>query len=425
MITANILLEAFAAIVVFIIFIAILTEQTLTGDSQLYFLFCMACTFLMLFADGAACLLVGKPGYILPLKVLLIASYVGIQLAIVFYSAYMVTELSKVVFINKKVITIIFGIELILCLLWIVGVNNGMYLQFASDGTFSKGPSYWFSQLAPVLIIVFICLLALSIRKEVSVIEVLSWMSFGLVPCLMLPLAIIWDPVAIRVGICISLLLVYINIHQRKIREMAFSESEQKDSRIDSMISQIQPHFVYNSLNAIYYLCEKDQYQAQRAVKLFSAYLRGNIDALKNNEPVPFKQELKHIDAYLELEKMRFDDKLNVSYNIETSDFKVPPLSIQPIVENAVKHGLGEKEEGGTVYISTSEHPKYYEIDISDDGVGFDINNPVKVDDGRKHIGMDNVKSRLEFQCNAKVIIKSEVGVGTDVIVRIPKEVRE
>ena len=101
---------------------------------------------------------------------------------------------------------------------------------------------------------------------------------------------------------------------------------------------------------------------------------------------MPFERELDHLEKYLYIEKLRFADKLNIAYDIQCTDFELPLLSIQPLVENAVKHGVGMKEDGGTVTIATRETDKAYEVIISDDGVGFDTE--AKKNDGRSHIGM-------------------------------------
>ena len=98
----------------------------------------------------------------------------------------------------------------------------------------------------------------------------------------------------------------------------------------------------------------------------------------------------------------------------------LPLLSVQPLVENAVKHGVGMKEDGGTVRISTRETETAYEVIIEDDGVGFDINE--QMDDGRSHVGMENTKKRLRDMCGGEVIIESVVGKGTTATVVLPKE---
>lgn len=197
-------------------------------------------------------------------------------------------------------------------------------------------------------------------------------------------------------------------------------QKELYEAKVSIMVSQIQPHFLYNSLSSIAMLCKLDPDTAQKATITFTKYLRGNMDSLKQTLPVPFERELDHLEKYLYIEKLRFADKLNIAYDIQCTDFELPLLSIQPLVENAVKHGVGMKEDGGTVTIATRETDKAYEVIISDDGVGFDTE--AKKNDGRSHIGMENTRRRLKDMCNADVEITSVIGEGTVARVIIPKE---
>ena len=210
----------------------------------------------------------------------------------------------------------------------------------------------------------------------------------------------------------------------RNAAEKERAEKELYEAEVKIMVSQIRPHFLYNALTSIAMMCELDPKRAKEATITFAKYLRVNMDSLRQTKPVPFSQELSHLKNYLYIEKLRFDDLLNVEYDIQTTDFEVPQLSIQPIVENAVKHGVGMAEDGGTVTISTKETDDAYEVIISDDGVGFDTNAP-KPDDGRTHIGMENTKKRLKDLCGAEVIITSEIGTGTTARVIIPKKKEE
>lgn len=198
-------------------------------------------------------------------------------------------------------------------------------------------------------------------------------------------------------------------------------QKELYEAKVSLLVSQIQPHFLYNSLTSIAMMCTKDPKLARDATINFADYLRGNMNSLKEKNPVPFEKELEHLKKYLMLEKMRFGDMLNIEYDIKTTDFVIPQLSVQPLVENAVKHGVGMKEDGGTVTIATEETEDSFLLIISDDGVGFDTSAPVK-DDGRSHVGMENVRQRLKEMINAEVIIESKIGEGTVATIVIPKE---
>lgn len=198
-------------------------------------------------------------------------------------------------------------------------------------------------------------------------------------------------------------------------------QKELYEAKVGVMVSQIRPHFIYNALTSIAMMCQIDPDTAQEATITFADYLRGNMDSLHQTKPVPFATELEHLKKYLYIEKLRFADLLNIDYDIQTEDFYLPLLSIQPLVENAVKHGVGMKEDGGTVTIATKETDTAYEVIISDDGVGFDPDAP-KPDDGKTHVGMENTKKRLRDMCGAHVEITSAVGKGTTARVILPKE---
>ena len=230
----------------------------------------------------------------------------------------------------------------------------------------------------------------------------------------------------IRLGFLLSIsaqlyfLIIETIQHNKEMAQIQKMEYDLLQMRISIMASQIQPHFLYNSLTSIAQLCEKNPQQAKKSTIEFADYMRHNMNSIKNSKPVPFAMELNHLKTYLSLEQMRFGDDLKIVFDIETTDFEIPSLAVQPLVENAVKHGVGMKEDGGTVMISTREYDDRYEIVVSDDGVGFDTTK--KLDDGRTHVGMENVKNRLQTMCNAEVIITSEINKGTVSKIIIPKE---
>lgn len=205
----------------------------------------------------------------------------------------------------------------------------------------------------------------------------------------------------------------------RKFRENYELERELRYSRLELMNSQIRPHFIYNSLNSIRALIRIDPEAASRAVYDFSTYLRANLSSLREEDQIPFGQELKNIQAYLNIERLRLGERLQVEYEIESRDFPVPYLSIQPLVENAVKHGIWKKKGTGTVRILEREREKEHVIHILDDGAGFDLRQQKQEETG--HIGLKNIQFRIRELAGGTMEILSEPGGGTRVTVRIPK----
>lgn len=286
---------------------------------------------------------------------------------------------------------------------------------------------------AQALFFVIAVILAICIAREWSYNDSAQLAVFTLIP---LAIVLAFDTINVYIGFSdirlfefgAAVTLVYQTVNllidlRRQYREALRSQQLQRElyeSRVSIMVSQIQPHFLYNSLSSIAMLCTLDPETAQEATITFADYLRGNMDSLKQKEPVPFSKELEHLKKYLYIEKLRFGKKLNIEYDIQTEDFVLPQLSIQPLAENAVKHGISKKRGGGTLTISTRETDTAYHVIVSDDGKGFDPDE-VK-DDGRSHVGMENVKRRLKEMCDGEVTVKSKIGEETVATVTLPKE---
>lgn len=230
-------------------------------------------------------------------------------------------------------------------------------------------------------------------------------------------------PNSMFIGLFIFLIIQgWISVHEtmniiRNSQKVAAYEKEITESRIAIMLSQIQPHFLYNALNSINYLCKTDPEQAATAIEKFSKYLRVNLDSLRENRLIPLADEIYHVENYVSIEKLRFDN-IDMVIDLKVSDLVVPALSLQPIVENAIKHGLAMKDDGGTVTIRTGEDGDFYTVTVSDDGVGFDTN--IEIDD-KSHIGISNTKKRIEEMSGGTLEVKSVINEGTDVIIKLPR----
>ena len=197
-------------------------------------------------------------------------------------------------------------------------------------------------------------------------------------------------------------------------------ESELKETKNYLINSQMKSHFVFNTLGAIRTMIISHPKLAYEMTTDFTKYLRANISKSDPSELIPFTSELDHIKAYLNIEKQRFQNRLNIIYDIKATDFNIPPLSVEPLVENAVKHGVCKKLKGGTVTISTEEFEDCFVIKVIDDGVGFDIDT---LDEAGKngHVGLRYIKTRLNQLANADFEIISEKNKGTKSIITVKK----
>lgn len=203
---------------------------------------------------------------------------------------------------------------------------------------------------------------------------------------------------------------------QEKALRAANLETELERAKTEIALHQIKPHFLHNALMSIKVLCRRDPSEAEKAVYNFSVFLRNNMQTIESEQPIPFSEELKTIEAYLSIEQIRFGKKLHVIWDIQEKDFYVPPLTIQPLVENAVRHGICNKPGGGTVKISSYKDRDAVWILVEDDGVGFNRKELEK----NGGIGIKNLRLRLENLLNAKLEIDSECGKGCRQRVKIP-----
>lgn len=192
------------------------------------------------------------------------------------------------------------------------------------------------------------------------------------------------------------------------------------ESRISTMMSQIRPHFIYNTLGSIEQLCKQDPPKAGELVHNFAKYLRGNFGELDNTKPILMSQEMEHVHHYISIENVRFPD-MTFTFEMNSDDFSIPALTVQPIVENAIKHGLMKLPRGGTIRVVSYETDTAYCITVEDNGAGFDTSALL---DDRQHVGLRNIRERLKVMVNGTLEIESTVGVGTKVLITIPKEVR-
>jgi len=301
----------------------------------------------------------------------------------------------------------------------IVNIFTGIFFS-AENGVYQRSKYMIISQGYQIVIFATVFFVTL-FNKKLLRREKIAFATYCLLPAVAIVLQNAFKGYAIAYAsiiFAVEILFLFLNI-QKNIA-LSKEEEKNKEAQIKLMLSQIQPHFIYNSLSAISTLIPMDPPRAQNALDDFTDYLRLNLSSLTETRLIPFETELKHVKTYVSLEKMRFNDRIRVKYDIWTTDFEVPPLSIQPIVENAVKHGILQKLEGGTVTITAYETPKAYVVKIQDDGVGFDIE---KVDfSSNEHFGINNIRYRIDKMCDGELNIESQPQKGTTVTVTFSKK---
>ena len=315
------------------------------------------------------------------------------------------------------------AIALLIAYLVMLVLNEftGMFYTIDLNNKYRLGPFYPILLVAPILIMLVGLIAFWRRRAGLSRSQQTAFIAYFFVPmAFMVCQMILFGVYAIVLGTGLGAFAMFVNL-QADQRERTFrAEAENAKLKSDILLSQLQPHFLCNTLGAIGGMCKTDA-DAKDAINMFSRYLRENVDAVGQDAPVPFEQELDHAKTYLMLEQLRFGDDLKCVYDIGCTDFQLPTLTLQPLVENAVRHGIRGTEDGtGTVTISSRELEKKWEVSVADDGAGFDPALPPS-EDGRSHIGLRNVRTRLQLVSHGRLRIDSEFGCGSVVTIEIPK----
>lgn len=354
--------------------------------------------------------------------------YTSDAFIIVFYTAFYIMNNMEVFLLFRyarrymdispkpaKILSIInIALLALFVILDIVNIFTGIFFT-ASGGVYLRSRMMILSQIYQFIIFATIFVVALMSKKLMPV-EKTVFGFYCFLPLIAIVLQNIFKGYAIAyASIIIATEILFSFLSAQKNLLLAKEEEKNKEARIKLMLSQIKPHFVYNSLSSISTLIPIDPEKAQGALDSFTEYLRHNISSLTETRFIPFEEELKHIESYLRLEKLRFGDRVNVVYEINATGFYLPPLCIQPIVENAIKHGILKKLEGGNLTLRSYETDDDYVVEVIDDGVGFCIED-VAFDENR-HFGLNNIRYRVEKTTGGEVRINSKIDQGTCVTV--------
>ncbi len=205
----------------------------------------------------------------------------------------------------------------------------------------------------------------------------------------------------------------------KREQEIAAKDAAIKEQRIRIMQNQIRPHFIFNSLLAIKQLCIEEPEKAAEMLQHFSGFLRANLEAMTDEEPVPVMKEIECIKEYVALEMADPASRFDVRYDLEFTDFKLPLLCAEPMVENAIRHGIATKKSGGEVKISTVREGDCGVLYVEDNGLGFGSETTQQAE--HRSIGIRNSKERLMLMCRGDLSI-ANTGNGTIVRIVVPLE---
>jgi signal transduction histidine kinase len=240
-----------------------------------------------------------------------------------------------------------------------------------------------------------------------------AFASYLLIPLIcMLLQSLAYGLLMIVIGTSAAVMLMFIFILRDQFEQYLLQKEENTRQRNSIMVLQMRPHFIYNTMTSIYYLCKQDSDKAQQVILDFTSYLRSNFTAVAREDTVPFPEEMEHTRAYLAVEQVRFEGKLSVEFDTPYTSFRIPPLTLQPIVENAVKHGVDPDMDPLHITVRTRKSSHGNEIIVEDNGPGFGPS-----DNADPHIALNNIRERLKIMCNGSLHISAREGGGTVVTI--------
>ena len=305
------------------------------------------------------------------------------------------------------------------CIMLIIAQFTDYFWRFEPDGQAIYGPAYNLL-IASMLAIQLIVLVGVVRRRDK-----LSRRRYRAFLLFLIPVAIaavvhmLVAPVFTLIDITITISayaayrIIVFDSYEQNLRQ----QREIERQRASIAVLQMRPHFIYNTMTSVYYLCDQDPELAKQVTMDFTTYLRRNFTAIAKEDAISFSEELEHARAYLAVEQAQFEDDLLVDYDTPHIQFRMPPLTLQPIVENAVKHGMDPDSGPLHIWVRTRETGSGSEITVEDDGPGFD---PAIADD--PHTTLANIRQRLDMMCGGRMDISPREGGGTKVLVTIPQQ---
>ncbi len=413
-------LDLVSMLMTFVIFISLVFDKDTSLNRE--YPIALIIHVLTVISDLAYNVLEKEHGNLLFIKITVILIVTFSLYGITGFSYYVDNMVAK--FLKKKtpVRFVIFIIASILLTIWANSLGNKFMFSLDSSGNITLTKACWLFAAFLVAIMLF------------NLVRVINYHVKGRFPlrvCVGLYLFIFIVLIAsvavyltesvsvLFAGVSIGYLTIYLAIHGTDEKDKKTEERGDSEVQVELIFSQLQPHFIFNTLTVIKYLCGTNSVLADEATGIFSKYLRHNFESIKAREYVPFSQEVEHIKNYIWLEKLRFNEYIRVKYSIDTDEFKIPALSVQPIVENAIRHGITKKMGGGTVNIMVREHASYYRIVIEDTGLGFDTN--ILKSDEMKYKSIAGISERLRRMNGSTLEVKSHKDDGTIVTIKIFK----
>ena len=305
----------------------------------------------------------------------------------------------------------------------VVLIVNAIYpfMFYVDDvGRFVRMPFFfWVPSLIGFTGILTTLAVALKYSKYMMPIERAAVVSFQVLPMAGIIIKLFYPETPfVTIAIVVSSIILFVSYEASYVQFLVEQEQKLSEAKLKLVNQQMKPHFIFNTLTLIRYQCLTAPNDAAQTVSEFSNYLRSLTDYLTEEDCISVETELDIVKNYLRIQSKRFGDGIKVEYNIEETDFDVPPFSIQTLAENAVRHGFKSGQgDKGLIKVSTKKVKNKRIVTVEDNGAGFDVREMEK----KGSVGIKNTRNRVKIMCGGELTIESEPGKGTRATIVIPE----
>ena len=415
----NFSLDTAALLLMAVAILSVMIGRSMDAWSRRFFGIFFAILFFYVFCDWCCFVwpVLGKPAWLPAPKVALfwesLLSGTLIPLIAVYLLHCTGEDIGK-----SRIFALVLGLFAVYAVLLTVTQYTTFIYYYTPDGEYHRGPWYPLLLVPPILSMLSLTVAIIRRRDRLSRRQLFSFLAYSLMPLIgMLIQIAFYGLYAIVIFTTAAAMVLYVSMLTDQVEKYIRQQEELARQRASILVLQMRPHFIYNTLTSIYHLCKSDPAAAQRVISDFSSYLRQNFTAIAKEGTVPFKDELEHARAYLAVEQARHEGMLQVTMDTPFMNFRLPPLTLEPVVENAVKHGFDPTREALEIVIRSRETEKGAEITVEDNGPGYS-----PADDDEPHIGLANIRERLSMMCGGSLTIETRETGGTRVTISVTEK---
>ncbi len=362
----NIISDLISILLCTIIFMVVFLDLRDNRATRIFLLLLFIET-VLLFADIHCWVWDGDQTLVTAAIVANIVSYLCVLLLLTFYWALLLELYKPFRKRMAKFTKVIIALAVTDVILIVTNPLTGLFFVIDSNALYVRSDTFLLSLLAPNFIglIEVYCILKFETKSRRKIVFIgyilFSWIAMFI--------QLFNYGISLQyVSFMFSFVLMYANIYLDRGTELIFNESRMNEQNAAIMVSQIQPHFLYNSLTSIMNI-KGNPPQTRDAIAEFGGYLRANLDSMTTTNPIPVQREIEHVESYIYLRKLKFGDRLNIIYNIEDTSFFLPPETIKTIVSSVIEYNLVRDEQPLTITLSTENTEKYHVVRIYNDSV--------------------------------------------------------